>query len=77
MYTMEKLKELDKKFGSSIYLFKEEDFVNNYKEFKSCFDKYYSKYVLAYSYKTNYTPAICKIVKELGGYAEVVKMKLF
>jgi diaminopimelate decarboxylase len=69
---MEKLKELDKKFGSSIYLFKEEDFVNNYKEFKHCFEKYYSKYVLAYSYKTNYTPVICKIVKKLGGYAEVV-----
>jgi diaminopimelate decarboxylase len=72
MYSIEQLKDLDKQFGSPIYLFREEDFVKNYKEFVACFDKYYSKYQLSYSYKTNYTPAICKLVKELGGYAEVV-----
>jgi diaminopimelate decarboxylase len=72
MYSIDQLKYLTKRFGSPIYLFREEDFINNYKEFKSCFDKYYSKYVLSYSYKTNYTPSICKIVKKLGGYAEVV-----
>ena len=72
MYSLDYLDSLNKQFGSPIYLFREADFVKNYKEFKACFDKYYSKYVLALSYKTNYTPAICKIVKGLGGYAEVV-----
>ena len=72
MYAIEQLKALEAEFGSPIYLFREQDFVNNYLEFKSCFDKYYSKYVLSYSYKTNYTPYICKLVKSLGGYAEVV-----
>lgn len=72
MYTIEELESLEKEFGTPIYLFREEDFVKNYKEFVACFDKYYSKYQLAYSYKTNYTPAICKLVKSLGGYAEVV-----
>ena len=55
MYTIEQLKALETEFGSPIYLFREQDFVTNYLEFKSCFDKYYSKYVLSYSYKTNYT----------------------
>ena len=32
----------------------------------------YHKYRAAYSFKTNYTPYICKTVKELGAYAEVV-----
>ena len=72
MYCLDKLLSLEQQFGSPIYLFHEEDFVKNYKGFKACFDKYYSKYVLALSYKTNYTPAICKIAKELGAYAEVV-----
>lgn len=72
MYTLDQLKALEEQFGSPLYLFREEDFVNNYKEFVGCFDKYYSKYQLSYSYKTNYTPYICKLVKSLGGYAEVV-----
>ncbi|TYK33759.1 diaminopimelate decarboxylase [Bacteroides pyogenes] len=72
MYRIEELKTLDSTFGSPIYLFREEDFVNNYKDFVSSFCKYYSKYQLSYSYKTNYTPYIAKLVKDLGGYAEVV-----
>lgn len=72
MYTLEQLTSMEEQFGSPMYLFREEDFVNNYKEFVGCFEKYYSKYQLSYSYKTNYTPYICKLVKELGGYAEVV-----
>ena len=72
MYTLEHLKALEKQFCSPMYLFREKDFVDNYKDFVGCFEKYYSKYQLSYSYKTNYTPYICKLVKELGGYAEVV-----
>ena len=72
MYTLDQLKSLESQFGSPMYLFREEDFVNNYKEFVACFNKHYSKYQLSYSYKTNYTPYICKLVKSLGGYAEVV-----
>ena len=44
MYTIEELKALEGQFGSPMYLFREEDFVNNYKDFVSCFNKYYSKY---------------------------------
>lgn len=72
MYTIEELKVLEGRFGSPMYLFHEELFVNNYKVFVGCFNKYYSKYQLSYSYKTNYTPYIARLVKSLGGYAEVV-----
>ena len=72
MYSLEQLKTLEKQFGSPMYLFRENDFVKNYKDFVGCFEKYYSKYQLSYSYKTNYTPYICKLVKELGGSAEGV-----
>lgn len=72
MYKIIELRKFESIYGSPLYLFKEEEFISNYILFKNCFDKYYSKYKLSYSYKTNYTPAICKIVKEMGGFAEVV-----
>ena len=72
MYSIDELKVLEQQFGSPIYLFRVEDFINNYKDFVACFEKYYSKYQLSYSYKTNYTPYIAKLVKKMGGYAEVV-----
>ena len=37
MYTLDQLKSLESQFGSPMYLFREEDFVNNYKEFVACF----------------------------------------
>ncbi|MBP3684476.1 MAG: hypothetical protein J6J12_05880 [Oscillospiraceae bacterium] len=56
------------------YVFREAAFVENYKRFESCFKKLYPNYRVSYSFKTNYTPYICKLVKDLGGYAEVVSM---
>lgn len=41
-------------------------------ELKEAFSSIYSNFNIAYSYKTNYTPKFCKIVNELGGYAETV-----
>lgn len=54
------------------YIFKEEDFIKNFRDFVNAFRKIYPNYQVAYSFKTNYTPYICSIVKRLGGYAEVV-----
>ena len=56
------------------YIFREKAFRDNYKRFEQAFSKYYSNHHIAYSFKTNYTPYICSIVKELGGYAEVTSM---
>lgn len=72
MYNLEEIKKLEKEYGSPIYIFHEKEFRKNYLELLATFRKIYPKYNIAYSYKTNYTPKICKIVKELGGLAEVV-----
>lgn len=71
-YTITTLKELERQYGSPLYIFKQDEFIQNYHQFVECFQNAYSRYKLSYSYKTNYTPAICKVVKMLGGYAEVV-----
>ena len=59
-------------WGSPLYIFDEESFVENYKHFEKCFKSVYEKYNISYSYKTNYAPYICRLVRELGGFAEVV-----
>lgn len=66
------VKRLVNEYGSPLYLFDKKEFVRNYKNFVDCMRNEYDKYVLSYSYKTNYAPYICKLVKDLGGYAEVV-----
>ena len=59
-------------YQTPYYLFDADNFINNYLELESAFRRYYPYYHIAYSFKTNYTPAVCKIILELGGYAEVV-----
>ena len=64
--------ELVEKYGSPFYLFNEKEFIENYHDLYNTFSKYYSKYNISYSLKTNYTPYIVSLVKKCGGYAEVV-----
>ena len=71
-YNLKLVTDLEQRFGCPLYVFDEKDFVDNYQSLLNCFQKTYTNYRLSYSYKTNYTPYICKLVKELGGYAEVV-----
>lgn len=54
------------------YLFDEQLFLDNINRFESTFQSVYPNYHIAYSFKTNYTPYICNLVKKNGGYAEVV-----
>ena len=70
--TKKHINALDKEYGLPLYVFNQEEFVQNYRELENTFRAIYPKYHICYSYKTNYTPAICSLVKELGGYAEVV-----
>lgn len=58
--------------ATPFYLFDEIGFVSNYKALSDAMRKYYPNYQIGYSYKTNYTPYVCQLVKSLGGYAEVV-----
>ena len=66
------ISDLRKEYGDAFYLLDSKQFRSNYTELKNAFSSIYSNFNIAYSYKTNYTPRLCKIVNELGGYAEVV-----
>lgn len=66
------IESVKKEYGSPIYVFDEVSFIENYLSLRNAFQKYYPKYNIAYSYKTNYMPYICKLVRSLGGLAEVV-----
>ena len=66
-----KLVELSKKHGSSFFILDAIKFRNNFKKFLKAFKANYPKVCIGYSYKTNYTPQLCRIVNEEGGYAEI------
>lgn len=70
--TEKKLLKLNDEFGNSYYILDSNVFKKNYMDLLNTFNKIYNKTNIAYSYKTNYIPRLCKIVDELGGYAEVV-----
>lgn len=54
------------------YIFDTNGFIANFRALEEAMKRYYPNYIPAYSYKTNYTPFICKTAKDLGAYAEVV-----
>jgi diaminopimelate decarboxylase len=64
--------ECAKTYGDSFYVFDELRLRENFARLTAAFAARYHDTRIAYSYKTNYTPAICKIIDEMGGYAEVV-----
>lgn len=66
------IEKLRNEYGEAFYLLDSEQFRQNFSELKEAFSSIYPSFNIAYSYKTNYTPKFCKIVNELGGYAEVV-----
>ncbi len=66
------LNNLTALYGNAFYLLDSKQFEKNYTELKKAFADIYPDFNIAYSYKTNYTPKLCKIVNDLGGYAEIV-----
>lgn len=70
--TEEKMRLLSEQIGDAFYMLDSVQFRQNFNELKSEFAKIYPDFNIAYSYKTNYTPKLCRIVNELGGFAEVV-----
>ena len=68
----EVISKLRNEYGDAFYLLDSEQYRKNFIELRDAFRKIYPNFNIAYSYKTNYTPKFCKIVNELGGYAEVV-----
>ncbi|MDD7317453.1 MAG: pyridoxal-dependent decarboxylase [Prevotella sp.] len=66
------IKSLSDEHGGAFYLLDSEQFALNFRELQEAFRSFYEDTYIAYSYKTNYTPRLCRLVEELGGYAEVV-----
>lgn len=61
-----------------VYLFDRERFISNFLSLQTEFGKIYHNTKIAYSYKTNPTAAICRLVHRFGGLAEVVSpMELY
>jgi diaminopimelate decarboxylase len=58
--------------GSPFYLLDSGRFERNFDDLTSAFQSRYSPFILAYSYKTNYIPYLCRIISQKGGWAEVV-----
>ncbi|MBN1141401.1 MAG: diaminopimelate decarboxylase, partial [Deltaproteobacteria bacterium] len=72
MSSYHEIEEIAQRFGSPFYLFDPTAFTRNFEDFRSGFRRRYPRTVIAYSYKTNYLPYLCRMVRELGGCAEVV-----
>ena len=58
--------------GDSFYVFQRDVLRKNYFEMSEAFTSIYPNTVIGYSFKTNYSPAICSELLALGCYAEVV-----
>ena len=60
-------------YGDSFFVFDQDLFDQNFNDLFRSFDsRYNGSFSLGYSFKTNYTPSVCKRVLSHGGYAEVV-----
>ena len=68
----EKLKQLSEVYGDAFYLLDSAQFKLNIDEINQAFKRIYPNFNIAYSYKTNYIPELCKIVDKCDGYAEIV-----
>ncbi|CAH9049551.1 Diaminopimelate decarboxylase [Pseudoalteromonas sp. CIP111854] len=66
------LQDIAKIEDNAFYLLDLDKVTLNYHTLRTSFTPLYESCQVAYSFKTNYTPALCKHLKELGCFAEVV-----
>jgi len=67
-----KVTDLLKEYGSPVFAVSEKTIRDTYNEAKQAFATRYPKVQFAWSYKTNYLNAICRIYHSEGSWAEVV-----
>lgn len=63
---------LEGRVGNAFYLLDLDRLTRNYRQLAEVFQLAYPKSQIAYSYKTNYAPSICRHLRALGAMAEVV-----
>ncbi|HUS87717.1 MAG TPA: hypothetical protein VMW76_10805 [Bacteroidales bacterium] len=66
------VEELIRNYGSPLYVISEKTIRDTYKEALNAFQSRYPKVQFAWSYKTNYLDAVCRIFHQEGSWAEVV-----
>ena len=66
------VKDIIEQFGSPVYVLSEKTIRSVYQEALSAFTTRYSKVQFAWSYKTNYLNAVCRVYHQEGSWAEVV-----
>jgi len=66
------VEELVSRYGSPLFVFSEKALVERIRELQDQFSLRYPKFRSAWSYKTNYLDAVCKVFHREGAWAEVV-----
>lgn len=66
------IEDLVARFGSPLFVTSEHQLRANMRRMKRVFERRYTPVVHGWSYKTNYTSAICNILHQEGSWAEVV-----
>jgi diaminopimelate decarboxylase len=64
--------DLVAKYGSPLFVFSQKTLVQRYRELHQAFARRYPRVRIAWSYKTNYLEAICRVFHREGAWAEVV-----
>ena len=64
--------DLVREFGSPLFVISEKTIRETYKKAKHAFTTRYPKVQFAWSYKTNYLDAVCRVFHSEGSWAEVV-----
>lgn len=65
------LRRLTRRHGSPLYLLDAAELLRRYRLVAESFRRAYPQTVVAYSYKTNYLPALCRLLREAGAWAAV------
>ncbi|MDX2415141.1 MAG: hypothetical protein QNK33_08110, partial [Bacteroidales bacterium] len=66
------VEELLKEHGSPVYVLSEKTIRETYQQAYNAFSSRYPKVNFAWSYKTNYLDAVCRVFHDEGSWAEVV-----
>ncbi len=66
------IEDLIAQYGSPLFVFSEKTLVSRYRELREALKLRYPKVRIAWSYKTNYLDAVCKVLHREGAWAEVV-----
>ncbi|MBN2511707.1 MAG: hypothetical protein JXB18_02105, partial [Sedimentisphaerales bacterium] len=72
LISLSQIQQIESVAQSPFYLCDDAVFAGNYDRIVAAFSARWPQMILAYSYKTNYIPWLCRLIRDKGGWAEVV-----